>query len=126
VAWQTAAAAFGFGALAWGLRREASSGTVALVCGVVLLGSLPTVVVTGFSLFSLALFPLLLVLLEVDSRAPSRRIWLAVPLVLVWGNLHGAVLAGLGCRSLPRLPAWTPDPWLSAGVLLAALLVSCV
>jgi hypothetical protein len=127
VAWQTAAAAFGFGALAWGLRREASSGTVALVCGVVLLGSLPAVVVTGFSLFSLALFPLLLVLLEVDSRAPSRRIWLAVPLVLVWGNLHGAVLAGLGLLGAYLVfSRGRRDPWLSAGVLLAALLMSCL
>ena len=87
------------------------------MCGVVLLGSLPAVVVTGFSLFSLALFPLLLVLLEVDSRAPSRRIWLAVPLVLVWGNLHGAVLAGLGLLGAYLVfSRGRRDPWLRPGL----------
>lgn len=127
VAWQTAAAGVGFGALAWGLRREASSGTVALVSGVALLGSLPAVVVTGFSLFSLALFPLLLALLEADSRSPSRRIWLAVPLILVWGNLHGAVLAGLGLLgAYLAFSRGRRDPWLSTGVLAGALVAWCL
>jgi hypothetical protein len=46
-------------------------------------------------MFSLPLFALLLLLLRSDARAPSRRIWLVVPLVALWSNLHGAVLAGL-------------------------------
>jgi hypothetical protein len=46
-------------------------------------------------LFSLALFPLLAVLLRAETRAPSRRVWLLVPLVALWSNLHGAVLVGL-------------------------------
>ena len=29
-----------------------------------------------------------------EARAPSRRIWLLVPLLALWGNLHGAVLTG--------------------------------
>ncbi len=93
---QAAAAAVGFGALASGVRREGSSGTTLAVCGVVLAGSLPAVAVTGISLFSLALFPVLLALLEAETRAPSRRIWLAVPLLAVWGNLHGAASRGWG------------------------------
>jgi hypothetical protein len=46
-------------------------------------------------MFSLPLFALLVLLLRSDARAPSRRIWLLVPLVAVWSNLHGAVLVGL-------------------------------
>jgi hypothetical protein len=46
-------------------------------------------------LFSLAVFPILLVLLRADHRVPSRRIWWVVLLVAVWGNLHGAVLMGV-------------------------------
>jgi hypothetical protein len=127
VVWQAIAAAIGFGALAWGLRREASSGTVALVSGIVLLGSLPAVVVTGFSLYSLAFFPLLLALLEADSRAPSRRIWLAVPLVALWGNLHGAVLAGLGLLAAYLVfSRGRRDPWASTGVFVAALVAVCL
>jgi hypothetical protein len=97
---QTAAAAAGFGALAWGIRREGSNGTTLAVCALVLVGALPAVAVTGISLYSLALLPLLLALLEAETRAPSRRIWLAVPLLALWGNLHGAAVAGLallGC-----------------------------
>jgi hypothetical protein len=46
-------------------------------------------------LFSLALFPLLLLLLRNDDRRRSRWIWLAVPLLVLWANLHGGVLVGL-------------------------------
>jgi hypothetical protein len=121
VAWQVLAAGVGFGALAWGLRREATSGAVAAICGIVLAGSLPAVAVTGVSAFSLAFFPVLLALLEAEARSPSRRVWLVVPLLAVWGNLHGAVLVGLGlvtCYlvfSRARL-----EPWLGAGVLAAS------
>ena len=31
-------------------------------------------------------------------RSPSRAIWLAVPLLALWSNLHGAALLGLGLR----------------------------
>jgi len=124
---QAAAAAIGFGALAWGLRRDASSGTVATVSVVVLAGSLPAVAVAGVSLFSLALFPVLLALVEAESRAPSRRVWLAVPLLAVWGNLHGGALVGLGLLacylvfSRARLQGW-----IAVGVLAASAAVLCL
>ena len=121
VALQVVAAAVGFWALARGLVREAAGGTVLAVSAVVLLGSVTAVFVVGVSLFSLALFPLLLLLLESESRAPSRRIWLAVAIVAVWGNLHGAVLAGWGllaCYAI--LDRARRDPWVAAGVLGAA------
>jgi hypothetical protein len=47
-------------------------------------------------LFSLALFPVLIALLRSEARDPSRRIWLVVPLLAVWWNLHGMALAALG------------------------------
>lgn len=127
VALQSLAAAVGFGALAWGLRRHASSGSVALVSAIVLAGSLPAAVVTGVSLFSLAFFPLLLVLLESDAREPSRRIWLAVPLVAVWGNLHGGVIVGLALLAVYlAFSRGRRDPLLSVGVLGAALVGWCL
>jgi hypothetical protein len=50
-------------------------------------------------LFSLALFPMLVLLLRSEARRPTRRIWLLVPLVALWSNLHGAVLVGLAVAS---------------------------
>lgn len=104
---QSFAVAVGFGALAAGLRREAALP----VSFVVLAGSIPAVAVAGVQLFSVALFSLLLLLLESESRS----LWLAVPLVAAWGNLHGGVLVGLGLlacyvvfhrpRALPVLAA---------------------
>ena len=93
---QVAAAAVAFGALAEGLRREAPAGGVLVASALVLAGSLPAVVVVGMASFSLALFPLLLLVVERDVRRPGRLIWLAVPLLALWGNLHGGVLVGWG------------------------------
>jgi hypothetical protein len=50
--------------------------------------------------FSHLLFVLLLVLLAGESRRPSRRVWLAFPLLLVWANVHGAVVVGAALTSL--------------------------
>jgi hypothetical protein len=120
---QALAAAVGFGALARGLARETAAGGVLAVSAIVLAGSLASVVVVGNSLYSLALFPVLLGLLEAESRVSSSRIWLTVPLIAVWGNLHGGVLAGfalLACYLV--LDRARREPWVAAGVLGAAAL----
>lgn len=92
---QVVAVLAAFAALARGLSREASNGAAAAaVLFFVLVGSLPAVLVARNQLFSLVLFPLLLLLLERELREPSRQIWLAVPLLALWANLHGAVLVG--------------------------------
>jgi hypothetical protein len=59
------------------------------------LGALSSLVIVRVQLFSLALFPILCALLRAESRRPSRRIWLVVPLLALWSNLHGAALLGL-------------------------------
>jgi hypothetical protein len=45
--------------------------------------------------FALPLFVALLALLLADARAPSRRVFLVVPMLLLWGNLHGSVVVAL-------------------------------
>jgi hypothetical protein len=67
----------------------------ALVLLAVPLAAASSLFVVRAQMLSLPLFALLLLLLRSDARAPSRRIWLLVPLVALWSNLHGAVLAGL-------------------------------
>jgi hypothetical protein len=120
---QALAAATGFGATAIGVRRQSTAGAALLVCVVVLLGGASAVLVARLSLFSLALFPLLVLLVYEDARAPGRRIWLAVPLLALWANLHGLVLAGLALLGVYLvLTRARREPLLAAGVLGASLL----
>lgn len=79
-----------------GRAAGASDGAIALCLIVASVGAFPSLAVVRVQLFSVALFPLLLALLRAEARAESRRIWLVVPLLALWSNLHGAVLAGLG------------------------------
>ena len=61
-------------------------------------------------IFTLLLLSISVWMIEADRRAPSNRIWLLVPLTVVWTNLHGGFLAliavlgltavGIGDRSL--------------------------
>src|SRR5690242_15430995 len=83
---QILAAAAGYASLARLLRDQAAGPIVGLA---VSLGTLPALLLTRSALFSLALFPLLLLLLHEE-----RRIWLAVPLIALWANLYGGVLVG--------------------------------
>lgn len=120
---QALAAAVGFSATAVGARRQSTAGSALLVCVVVLLGSASAVLVARLSLFSLALFPLLVLLVHEDARAPSRRIWLAVPLLALWANLHGMVLAGFALVAVYLVVVRARrQPLLVAGVLGASLL----
>jgi hypothetical protein len=60
------------------------------------LGSLASFGVARVQMFSLVLFPLLVALLRADERSPSPRLYLALPLLALWSNLHGAALLGMG------------------------------
>ncbi len=118
---QAGAAALGLGTLAVGLRRESSPGAALVVPLLVLAGALPSIAVVSVALFSLALFPLLLALLEAQSRRPSRAVWFSVPLLALWGNLHGEVLAGwalLACYLLGERAR--SRPWSSLALLASA------
>lgn len=118
---QVAAAAFAFGALAEGLRRQAPPGAVLVVGGLVLVGSLPAVVVVSVGSFSLALFPLLLLVVELDALRPTRLLWLTPPLLALWGNLHGGVLTGWALIACYLLLARAPrTPGTALGALAAA------
>ncbi|CAM3619771.1 hypothetical protein [Nocardioides zeicaulis] len=94
--------------------RGASDAAVAGAVAAVVLGSLSTLGVVRAQTFSLVPFAVLLALLVRQHRRPDRGIWWAVPLVAVWGNLHGAVLMGvcvlgayLVVDRLPRRPLET-------------------
>jgi len=61
----------------------------------VFFAAVPSFIIVRAQLFSLVLFCAALLLLRAEARRPSRRVWLLVPLIALWSNLHGAVLVGL-------------------------------
>ncbi|RYB95508.1 hypothetical protein EUA93_14855 [Nocardioides oleivorans] len=74
--------------------RGASDPVVAGAVGSLVMGSLATLGIVRAQTLSLVPFALLLALVVRQHRRPDRGIWWAVPLVAVWGNLHGAALLG--------------------------------
>ncbi len=106
--------------------RGASDVATAVAVSGLGLGSLATLVIVRAQTFSLVPFALMVVLVSSQARRPDRRIWWAVPLVAVWGNLHGAALLGVcvlgGYLLLGRM---RDDFWRSVGVGLASVLALC-
>lgn len=94
---QLAAVAIALAAVAIDARAlGARDGQAAVAVLVAAVAAFPELAIIRVQLFSLALLPLLMLLLRAESRRSSRRVWLAVPLLALWTNLHGAVLVGLG------------------------------
>ena len=79
----------------WRLRAERSrwSRSVAFIAG----GSNTEL---RAQTFAYVLFALTLLLLLGDDRAPSRRVYLTLPLLVLWANVHGSVLLGAGLVAL--------------------------
>jgi hypothetical protein len=46
--------------------------------------------------FALPLFVAVYALVAADARRPSRRVFIAIPLLVLWANLHGSVVVGAG------------------------------
>lgn len=92
---QAAAAATAFAVVAADARAAGARGIqTAAALVLVVLGGLSTLAVIRIQLFSVAAFPCLVYLLRAESRSPSWRVWLIVPLVALWANLHGGVVLG--------------------------------
>jgi hypothetical protein len=121
---QVVAVAVAFALLALDARRaEASDSSAVLVLLLLLPAALAALAEIRSQLFSLALFPLLLVLLRREARHPSRRIWLLPPILALWSNLHGGALVGLAvAAAYLLLDRARREPWVALGVLAAAVL----
>jgi hypothetical protein len=96
---------------------DRASGTVLLAVSA---AAAPAMLVVRGQLFSLALFALLLLLLRSEARRPSRRIWLLVPLLALWANLHGGVLVGALVATIYLLLHRLRHDWTSACVAAAS------
>jgi hypothetical protein len=100
-------ATLGIGALAWAAalarRLGGSARTTTWVCLPVLVAYYPESSVLRPQTFAYPLFVAALWLLATDARAPSKRVFLTLPLLIVWANLHGSVLIGAALVSLAGL-----------------------
>ncbi len=117
------AVALAIATLALDMRRadaaDAPSALVLLLVGVAAAQSL--LIVRG-QLFSLALFPVLVLILRNQARLPSEAVWLLPPLFALWSNLHGGVLVGVAVAgSYLLLHRVRRTPVTAIAVLVASL-----
>ena len=75
--------------------RGASDARVASAVAMLVLGGLATFAVVRAQSYSMVLFASMVALVCSQARRPDRQIWWAVPLVVLWANLHGAALLGV-------------------------------
>lgn len=83
-------------------RSSASSRRVALAGLVALLVLMPQRLVRAQS-FGVLCLVLVLWLAVVDRRRGRSTLWLVVPVLVLWANLHGSVLVGAGLAGLAAL-----------------------
>jgi hypothetical protein len=107
--------------LALGMRAlGASDAARAVVLMLVFFAAVPSFLIVRAQLFSLVLFCAALLLLRAESRRSSRRVWLLVPLIVLWANLHGGVLLGLAIAAAYLvLERARREPVVAASVLAA-------
>jgi hypothetical protein len=99
----------------------ASDAARALVIVAIPFATISSLLVVRAQLFSLPLFALLVCLLRSETREPTGCIWLLVPLVALWSNLHGAVLLGLVVATIYlAFERFKRTRWTALGVLVAS------
>jgi hypothetical protein len=82
--------------------RGACDRSVALVLAVAFFAGLTDTALRAQAA-AFVLFALVLALVLDDEVRPSRRLWLALPVLVVWANVHGSVLLGAGLVALRGL-----------------------
>ncbi len=75
-------------------------------------------------LFTLLLLAVSLWMLEADRRKPTGRIWLLIPLTIVWANLHGGFLGLVACVGLVAAGSALAKEW-GPAIRYAALAAGC-
>ena len=107
-------------------RLGAGDGSTVFVLIMMIPAAFGAIVAVRAQLFSLALFPALVVVLRAETRRPSRLIWLVPPLLGLWSNLHGAALTGLAVAgAYLLLDRARREPLVAGGVLAASLVALC-
>jgi hypothetical protein len=84
-------------------RKRKASATTVLWVGLACVFLAPWAWQLRAQSFAYPLFAVTLWLLSADSRAPSRRVLLVLPVLALWANLHGSVVLGAGLVALRGL-----------------------
>ena len=107
-------------------RRRGASGPALLVWGPTTLLAAPWAFQARAQSFALPLFVALVALVFSDSRRRSPRVFATLPLLALWGNLHGTALLGACILSVHALLMLARDviarAHVRAGALRAAVL----
>jgi hypothetical protein len=96
VAMYTASFATLAGSARFGGASERSTALVVLPCFLVGLSN----TVFRAQVPAYVLFALVLALLRADGRRPSWRVYMVLPLLVIWANVHGSVVLGAGLVAL--------------------------
>src|SRR5262249_53967150 len=93
--WRFTCVALTFGFLAAGLSETGASATVQLY--VLMSASVALILEMQFrpQLFTYLLFTALLTILARHNYRGSARVWLAIPMMALWANLHGGFVIGI-------------------------------
>jgi len=67
-------------------------------------------------MFSFALLSILIFMLARDIYRRIEQLWLAIPLLLLWANLHGGFIVGLATLGVYTLVSGAQDLWSRRGV----------
>jgi hypothetical protein len=120
---QVVAVAMALTLLAIDLRPTRAPDAVrALILVAVVFAAAPALFIARAQLFSLVLFPAVVVIVRREARNPSRGIWLLLPVFALWANLHGAVLIGLAVAAAYLvLDRMRREPVVALGVLVASI-----
>lgn len=93
------------GAALFARTRGASARSITWIAIPVLIAYYPVASVMRPQSFAFPLFAAVLWLVLADARQPSRRVFLTLPLLVLWTNLHGSVVLGAALVSLDGLVA---------------------
>jgi hypothetical protein len=91
------------GAALFARTRGATARSVTWIAIPVLIAYYPVASVMRPQSFAFPLFAAVLWLVLADARQPSRRVFLTLPLLVLWTNLHGSVVLGAALVSLDGL-----------------------
>jgi hypothetical protein len=112
-----------------GRRLGGSEASLVFMTSLVVIGSASAMVVVRLPSLSLVPWALAVTLMRRQYDRPSRGIWWLVPLFIVWGNLHGAVLVGLAVLGVfliaaPHVGSLQRRGGVAAGCLLSLVVTS--
>jgi hypothetical protein len=99
------------------LRRMVWRGShlfVAIVIALMAVGSSSIHFLARPHVFTMLLLSISVWMIEADRKSPSNRIWLLVPITIVWTNLHGGFLSLIAVLGLTAI-GMAVEGWLARG-----------